>query len=81
MTKNKNTLILIGLLAALTVIAVIIGCIKQTVNINKTKETNVITINTKGTEDQPLISLDGNKLCFLYSPMDFSQFQSLAKRN
>ena len=79
MTKNKNTLIFIGLLAMLTVIGVVLaGCLKQTVS--KMSETDVTTINTSGTEDQPLISLDGNKLCFLYSPMDFTQFQNLAKR-
>ncbi|MDO8662877.1 MAG: hypothetical protein Q7K98_06640 [Candidatus Omnitrophota bacterium] len=41
-------------------------------------EENVIAINTLGTEDQPIISLDGNKLCFLYSPMDFEWFQELS---
>lgn len=43
-------------------------------------EQNVTTINTLGTEDQPIISLDGNKLCFLYSPMDFKWFQDLPPR-
>lgn len=74
-------------IATIVLAIVLIGVVKK-----RSKEESVVKnsllpspeinkINTKGTEDQPVISLDGKRLCFLYSPMDFKLFQDSKGKN